>query len=198
LCTALVFAATPSHLLDLNDMPELPEVEHMRKILLCLKSPTEADDGRNKRVHILRVNGNPPRSFLSDEEIESLNQSRCIVADVTRKGKLLCLELECEKEVMFITTTGKDDDKTTTINAKKVYIFLHMGMTGRISSPNKILNLQELKEDTNYPPPSTYLTFKLVDQDTVELCSTKVDLENWHRMLSWKLKARISKGSSTS
>jgi formamidopyrimidine-DNA glycosylase len=149
-------------------MPELPEVEYMRKILLCLKSPTHADNGRKKRLQIQRVKDNPPRSFLSDEEIESLNESHCTVADVTRKGKLLCLELKCEKAVKVKASSGKGDDKTTTISVKRVYLFLHMGMTGRISSPDNILDLQELKEGATYPPPYTYLTFKVIDQATGE------------------------------
>lgn len=76
------------------------------------------------------------------------------MADVARKGILLCLELECQKARNVPSTTG---DKTTTISAKNVYLFLNVGLTGRISSPGKIIKIQDLSEESyaKYPVPST-------------------------------------------
>lgn len=44
---------------------------------------------------------------------------------------------------------------------KKCYCFLHMGMTGRISSQDSILKLESLHGDDKYPPPHTHLIMRV-------------------------------------
>jgi len=46
-----------------------------------------------------------------------------------------------------------------------VYLFVHMGMTGRISTPDIIPTLKELKDTDEYPPPHCHLRLKT---DTAE------------------------------
>ena len=56
---------------------------------------------------------------------------------------------------------SKDDNNTSiTGNEPVLYLSLHMGMTGRISSPTHIPELVELKNDSTYPPPHTHLIIK--------------------------------------
>lgn len=72
-------------------MPELPEVENFRRLLLPLVSTSE-------KLAIECPLSNPPRSFLTPEQIESLN-GNCHVKDVLRKGKLICMVLNCVAKV---------------------------------------------------------------------------------------------------
>jgi formamidopyrimidine-DNA glycosylase len=116
-------------------MPELPEVENYRQLLLPLQS-----DIHTIQVERLSLDKKPPRKFLSDEDIESINQQKYQVSNVVRKGKLLCLVLKNAK---------KEETK---------YLFVHMGMTGRISTPEHVPSLESLAT-TDYPPPHCYLKF---------------------------------------
>ena len=117
-------------------MPELPEVENFRRLLLPLVS----------KQHVLKLTrhspGVPPRKFLSDEDIDEIHNTKYIVTDVTRKGKLIWMEL-----------TKKGSSK------QKKYLSVHMGMTGRISSPENIPKLMETPDNTTYPPSHTHLKF---------------------------------------
>lgn len=111
-------------------------MENFRRLLVPLVSETQTLKIECPVPH------NPPRSWISAEEIQSLN-GNCRVKDVIRKGKLICMVLDCIEKVE---------------NESTVYLFLHMGMTGRISTPSNVPKLESLK-DTEYPPPYTYLTF---------------------------------------
>jgi formamidopyrimidine-DNA glycosylase len=126
-------------------MPELPEVENFRRLLLPLVSKTDP-------VHLerLTLEKKPPRKFLSDEDIQRINQQKYLVQDVLRRGKLICMVLESE---------SSSNDNT------QCYLYVHMGMTGRISTMDYVPNLQELKKDADYPPPHTYLKFSSGDQE---------------------------------
>lgn len=118
-------------------MPELPEVQNFRRLLLPLVS--KDDCLRLERHNLERA---PPRRFISDEQIEEIHATKFVVADVLRKGKLIC---------MVLTEKSNRPNNTTR------YLFLHMGMTGRISTPECIPKLQELSDADIYPPPHTYL-----------------------------------------
>jgi formamidopyrimidine-DNA glycosylase len=107
-------------------MPELPEVEHYRRLLLPLLG---------QQIKFTLCSEKPPRTFVTQEQVESLQSSKLV--DVLRKGKLLCLILEKSKT--------------------KRYLFLHMGMTGRISTPDEIPKLESLSSTNSYPPPHTHL-----------------------------------------
>jgi formamidopyrimidine-DNA glycosylase len=74
------------------------------------------------------------------------------VAGVERKGKQLCMILDCVKPIEV------DGEKH-----KRVYLFIHMGMTGRISTPGDVPALESLEASDEYPPPHTYLNWSVVD-----------------------------------
>lgn len=123
-------------------MPELPEVEQFRRLLLPLVSKT----GRLQLAR-LSLETKPPRKFLSDEDINVINEKDFCVSDVQRKGKLICLILQSDKY------------------QKTSYLFVHMGMTGRISNPSFVPSLESLKKNTEYPPPYSYLKFSNGDAE---------------------------------
>ena len=75
-----------------------------------------------------------PRKFVSESEAQSL--LNCKILSVRRKGKLLSVDLSSNKR-----------------------LFIHMGMTGRISTPTTVPKLESLT-DSDYPPPHTHLTIK--------------------------------------
>jgi len=113
-------------------MPELPEVEAFRQLLLPLVVAPE--DGRSSssssssRLLQIEARGEPNvnRLKLTQAEREEISVSYACT-DVRRKGKQLCLVLT--------TQTTNDSSSTDSINTK--YLFLHMGMTGRIRVPGK-------------------------------------------------------------
>jgi hypothetical protein len=74
-------------------MPELPEVENFRRLLLPLVSK-----GKLSTLTIECPSQTPPRTFLTPEQVKSLN-GNCCVKDVLRKGKLICMVMECVKKV---------------------------------------------------------------------------------------------------
>jgi len=110
--------------------------------------------------------------------------------DVLRKGKVLCVILEKQqqkynqnasstkkkssktkitKSAKKEEVTNNDKDKNNendnnnpiiTGHESKLYLSLHMGMTGRISSPHHVPSLESLSEDDTYPPPHTHLILR--------------------------------------
>ena len=114
-------------------MPELVEVEHFRQLLLPLVGTS------GSKLRIETPSPTKPKTFPSDEEWDELR--KCSVKAVHRKGKLLRVELECK---------GRDDR----------HLYLHMGMTGRVSCPGRVMKLESLKGDCAYPPPHTHLILK--------------------------------------
>mgnify|MGYP005842073771 CR=1 FL=1 len=134
-------------------MPELPEIEAMRQRLLPLISKT-------RRLKLHSDSKKPPRKFLTPEQMSSLD-GNCLVTDVLRKGKCLCMVLECDQKVQ---------------GQKTVYMSIHMGMTGRLSSKGYIQKLKSLKESEEYPPSHTHLILSLEkrnnakEEEEVEVC----------------------------
>jgi formamidopyrimidine-DNA glycosylase len=116
-------------------MPELPEVESFRRLLLPLIC--------SQKLTLELMKENPPKKFLSQEDITQLS-GKCFVKDVLRKGKLIAVVLGCQRKIRNQTT---------------LYLFVHMGMTGRISTPDHVPVLESLSE-SEYPPPYSYLRFK--------------------------------------
>jgi len=118
-------------------MPELVEVENYRQLLLRLKN------NNSKKPCPLSIrcpSPTVPRVFLTQSELDTLQHY--IIKDVERKGKLLRLVL--------LPADAKSE--RTTIN-----LYLHMGMTGRISTPDYIPSLESLGETDSFPPPHTHL-----------------------------------------
>ena len=132
-------------------MPELPEVEHYRQTLLplvCCRRKGRQSNNNNKQQNVQLEFGPPPlptKRFPSEETIRLINNGNYVIADVLRKGKVLCLVLEKNRNGSK-AQHDDDDDVTTnqtniTGNETIVLISMHMGMTGRISSPNHIPKL---------------------------------------------------------
>jgi formamidopyrimidine-DNA glycosylase len=136
-------------------MPELPEVENFRRLLLPLVSGEHPL--RLERQSLEKL---PPSKFVTDDEINEVHRLDLVVSDVLRKGKLICLVLKEKKEKGNNNNNnnniGNNKNKNNNIAATK-YMFLHMGMTGRISTPDHIPKLKELKDTDIYPPPYTYI-----------------------------------------
>jgi formamidopyrimidine-DNA glycosylase len=122
-------------------MPELPEVESFRQLLL----PLIGD-----KLEIQSI-GDHPRVMINElVDVTSSDKSyKC--TDVLRRGKQICIVLSVGRSVK--------------------YMYLHMGMTGRIRVYGKAENWGEMKENTmvghpdlsetdeNSPPKYTYITF---------------------------------------
>jgi formamidopyrimidine-DNA glycosylase len=120
-------------------MPELPEVENFRRLLLPLISKSIP-----LSIRILNPENSPKRKFISQQDVDKLN-NQVLLIDVQRKGKLICMILS--------SIQNKRN------NPNRWYLFLHMGMTGRISTPDYIPRLESLGSEESYPPKHTHLTF---------------------------------------
>ena len=70
-------------------MPELPEVENFRHLLLPLVSTDHP-----LVLERCSLEKAPPRKFISDEEISEIQSRKLVVDDVLRKGKLICMVLK--------------------------------------------------------------------------------------------------------
>jgi len=164
-------------------MPELPEVEHYRQTLLplvCCRHK-ERQSNNNEQQNVQLEFGPPPlptKRFPSEETIRLINNGNYVIADVLRKGKVLCLVLEKNRNSRSIKAQHDDDHDVTTNqtnhdngsitgNETIVLLSMHMGMTGRISSPKHIPQLESLSDECSYPPPHTHLIIK---SDTEEAC----------------------------
>lgn len=136
-------------------MPELPEVEHFRQVLLPLVS-------NEQPLHVTLISKSPPKKFPSVDEWACLGNNNCFVQSVERKGKLIC---------MHISRRCDASDGTSLNNCAggQYYLFLHMGMTGRICTSNaRQLSLETSKkkssEDTSpdpFPPPHAHFLFRV-------------------------------------
>jgi formamidopyrimidine-DNA glycosylase len=158
-------------------MPELPEVESFRQLLLPLVSSDEPIV-----LERLNLDKTPPKVFPSDDEIDGVS-GKYRVSDVLRKGKLICIVLEkCEnskktatskssKSIKGETTSKKQRPKEDEVNCAVRYLFLHMGMTGRISTPDHVPDLESLTSSQEYPPAYAYLRLKKCGENpTIEAC----------------------------
>jgi len=143
-------------------MPELPEVDHFRQILLPLVSSSSP-------ITFECPPPLPTKRFPTQDTFDLINRGQYGMKDVLRKGKLICIILQKDtkpskkrKGTKSKSTKDKPADDTVLItgNEPVLYLSLHMGMTGRISSPTHIPELVELKNDSTYPPPHTHLIIK--------------------------------------
>jgi formamidopyrimidine-DNA glycosylase len=135
-------------------MPELPEVEQFRQILLPLVS-------QDLPVHFQLMGDQPPRKWLTAEDCAMLsnNNNHWYCTDILRKGKQLCMVLE----QLLTTTTNNNKKKKKSTTATK-YLYLHMGMTGRVVSPGRMCVLENVKDDGSvFPPKYTYLLMQTTE-----------------------------------
>lgn len=149
----------------LATMPELPEVESFRRLLLPLVSTSTALTIELIPLDATNTDGakKPHRYFVRQEEVLHLSNHVYLV-DVQRKGKLMCMILQ------GIGGGGKDKSTKSNTKLEYFYLFLHMGMTGRISTPNRVITLKSMERsrDNNndddeveeYPPKHTFIRFQ--------------------------------------
>jgi formamidopyrimidine-DNA glycosylase len=111
-------------------MPELPEVELFRRLLLPLVSTT-------KPVKITSVQHNPPRAWPTTAQFESISFVK-------------------ENRLSWFYKAGTAQEEK--------FLLLHMGMTGRITTPAFTCRFgaEDFKVEA-YPPKFTYLTFQMGD-----------------------------------
>ena len=189
-------------------MPELTEVEAFRRLLLPLVSSNDDDkdevvkvEGNTKAkkasidkkqnqtqtqvrpllLERLSLEKTPPRKFLNDDEIDTINNGNYYVSDVLRKGKLLCMVLKKSSSISTNEKQQQQKQKKKEVKTKankKVksdindqessswivtqpqdvcYIFIHMGMTGLISTPDRVYALESQTSKKEYPPKSSFL-----------------------------------------
>ncbi len=136
-------------------MPELVEVENFRQLLLRLVAKDD-DESESNQLSFLCPSPTPPKTFPSKPQLEMLKS--CTVKDVERKGKLLRL-------VLLHTSTSTSTRTMCSENAETMFLYLHMGMTGRISIPDYVPSLESLKENDPYPPPHTHLILKCGEEE---------------------------------
>jgi formamidopyrimidine-DNA glycosylase len=145
-------------------MPELPEVEQFRRILLPLVSSTsDADPPPPRALEVELVKDNPPRKWLTADDVQTIT-NRYYCADVLRKGKLICMVLRAMSGGDEGAPTKKSKSNASSApDAELKYLYLHMGMTGRIAAPGRACRfLEGVKDDdgTVFPPSHTYLVLK--------------------------------------
>jgi formamidopyrimidine-DNA glycosylase len=96
--------------------------------------------------------------------------------DVLRKGKVLCIILqkqlddasssskkngrERKRKRQQLAAVSGQENMGITGTESTLYLSLHMGMTGRISSPNNVPGLESLSGNDSYPPPHTHLIIR--------------------------------------
>eukprot|EP00970_Alexandrium_tamarense_P004750 scaffold785_cov216-Alexandrium_tamarense.AAC.3 len=159
-------------------MPELPEVEKFRQILLPLtaavtKSKVNSSSSSSAcTITIECPSPTPPKVFPSQNDIDAINRGGYAVGDVLRKGKVLCIVLKkqtqsaaAERATKRRRTNGDTDSCNITGNEPTIYLSLHMGMTGRISSPGNVPSLESLSECDEYPPPHTHMIIKSTESE---------------------------------
>ena len=140
-------------------MPELPEVEHFRHILqplvgagpIILECPPP-----------LPTNMIHKKRFPSIRTVNEINRHQYEVVDVLRKGKVICIVLSRQE----MTNTDVDDEEerngadVNDVDNDTIFLSLHMGMTGRISSSTIMPQLESLSGIDTYPPPHTHLLIR--------------------------------------
>lgn len=148
-------------------MPELLEVENYRRILLQLRVSKTTDS--HCHLYFQRTSQTLPvmrSGFLTLADFSLIKN--CHLFDVERKGKLLrmilktCSRCLYEKKEHFRKHIPKKEEEELT-QPKEYHLYLHMGMSGRISSPDNIPSL-ESQSNNNYPPDHTHLIIKVSDQ----------------------------------
>ena len=152
-----------------RSMPELPEVERFRELLLPLIS-------EEKCLEISLTSSRPssqkfPRyaiefPFHDENQVGSqLSSKKCPlhVDIIERKGKLLCMHIvhgRCDQGNDVCSGCGKP---LSTLKGSKRYIFIHFMMTGRISTKESFVKLESSSKDMSggFPPPHTHIVFKV-------------------------------------
>ena len=148
-------------------MPELPEVESFRIILLPLSDVTGTQTLSLHCPPPLPENLINKGRFPSNGAIDKINKGSYSITDVLRKGKVVCAVLkktDSKRSRYFVSKSKKaredqNDDSSITGEEPVLYLSMHFGMTGRMSSPDHVPELMELKKDSDYPPPHTHLVF---------------------------------------
>lgn len=148
-------------------MPELIEVENYKQILLQLIQDCDAPEGLQP-LCFERTSDILPKmrgGFLTLEDFKTIEN--CYLRDVERKGKLLRLILcSCSlyKHDKQIEDSRKEDGRTDQIT--EYVLYMHMGMSGLLSSPKNVPSLESQNQQI-YPPSHTHLIIKLSEEAQV-------------------------------
>jgi len=149
-------------------MPELPEVEWFRQLLLPFVS-TEFPLSlslTSDRSDSVKFSRNDISNLFGDGN-RSDGKRQHFLKSVNRKGKLIYLHLiqdnSCDDNIVSASCASRDDRDHG--DSQDTYLFLHMGMTGRISTPESSITLETSKREENetkesFPPPHTHLLFQ--------------------------------------
>ena len=149
-------------------MPELPEVERFRQLLLPFVS-TEFPLSlslTSDRPDSVKFSRNDISSLFGDGN-RSEGKRQHFLKSVNRKGKLIYLHLiqdnSCVDNIVSASCASTDDRDND--DSQNTYLFLHMGMTGRISTPESSITLETSKREKNetkesFPPPHTHILFQ--------------------------------------
>jgi formamidopyrimidine-DNA glycosylase len=145
-----------------RQMPELVEVENYRRQMLPLVASAEKGNALST-ITVDCPSETQPKSFPSLTDFDFIR--KCSISKIEQKGKLirLCLCLQnidgdTDGDTNANTDANANDDKKT--SQTKGHLYFHMGMTGRISTPNYVPNLESLSNNDSYPPPHTHLLLK--------------------------------------
>jgi len=71
-----------------------------------------------------------------------------------------------QQKSSLIDKESNNDDTLITGDEEILLLSLHMGMTGRISSPGNIPGLESLSDSDTYPPPHTHMILTRDDRDS--------------------------------
>ena len=163
-------------------MPELPEVEHFRRMLLPLvsgsssssnnSSSSSSSSSSNNILRIKLLGQNHNKKFLTPEEVIQLNNAQLMCTKIERRGKLMCMTLVPIVVVNAATGTTATTATTTTTKQQQQqqleqeherYLYVHMGMTGRITTPDRVACFGHIDSQwvapELYPPKFSYLQF---------------------------------------
>ena len=88
-------------------MPELPEVEHFRQLMLPLVVNNEETSSHSVLLKVECPSATQPKNFPTNEELQFINKYPHQVKDVLRKGKLLCIVLQNMKTNQSKSTSLK-------------------------------------------------------------------------------------------
>jgi len=100
-------------------------------------------------IELLGHNHN--KKFLTEYQVQQLNEEKLICRSIERRGKLICMNLLSKTQMSTNGTSSR-------------HLYVHMGMTGRITTPERVPCFghmgSKLVAPDEYPPRFSYLQFR--------------------------------------